>query len=54
MSIRVTFVDGNVVEYPDGAGSSVSADGHLKFINDSSGQVIATLVTEDVKEAIPS
>lgn len=49
MSIKVVFVDGSVVEYPEGAGVSESADMTLKFVNDAGAQVIATLPAAEVK-----
>lgn len=49
MSIRVSFNDGSVVEYPEGASVSESADGTLKFINDGAGVVLATLPVGDIK-----
>lgn len=51
MSIKVTFKDGSVTEYPEGVVVSDSPDGTLKFVNDSSGQVIATLNANEVASA---
>jgi hypothetical protein len=51
MSVRVTFIDGSVVEYPEGAGVSDSPDGVMKFVNNAGGIVVAVLDARSVKSA---
>ncbi len=49
MSVKVTFTNGQVVDYPDGVGVSESASLQVIYVNDAAGNVVAIIPLGDIK-----